>query len=196
VPGVEDFFVDLDRVWRFPDRRIPLKIIGSAALMLQTDYQRGTKDSDVLDTIDLTREIRDRLIELAGPGTALWQRHRVYIEIVASGIPFLPVASSWHPWVPVGEPLRCFELFALDVVDVVVSKIKRLNANDLDDITAMIEQGRVPHDRLVERFRGAVDVFAYDARADDLPGYVDNLHRIERDLLGVDETDIELPRWV
>ena len=164
--------------------------------MLLTDYERGTKDSDVLDTIDLTRATRDGLIELAGAGTPLWRRHRVYIEIVANGIPFLPGTPTWHRWDPAGSPLEHFELFLLDVVDVVVSKIKRLNANGLDDISAMVQQGHVPHHQLVERFRSAADVFAYDARADDLPRYVDNLHQVERDLLGVDETDIELPSWV
>ncbi|HEY1551709.1 MAG TPA: hypothetical protein VGG28_27970 [Kofleriaceae bacterium] len=30
----------------------------------------------------------------------------------------------------------------------------------------------------------------------DLPKYVANLHRVERDMLGVDETEIELPSWI
>lgn len=49
--------------------------------------------------------------------------------------------------------------------------------------------------RLVERFRLAVDVFSGDARADDLPRYVGNLHRVEREYFGVPESDIELPDW-
>jgi hypothetical protein len=36
----------------------------------------------------------------------------------------------------------------------------------------------------------------HDARADHLPRYIANLHRVERDLLGKDETEIELPDWV
>ena len=49
------------------------------------------------------------------------------------------------------------------------------------------------HRRLIERFQSAVDVYGGDARADDLPKYVRNLHRVERDHLGVPETEIELP---
>ena len=61
---------------------------------------------------------------------------------------------------------------------------------------AMTESGLVEHRRLIERFRWAVDVYGGDARADDLPKYVKNLHRVERDHLGVPETEIELPAWV
>jgi hypothetical protein len=76
-----------------------------------------------------------------------------------------------------------------------VSKLKRFHANDRGDIAAMIERDLVPHDRLIERFRRAVDVFSGDARAEELPRYLRNLHQVERDMLGVAETDIDLPEW-
>lgn len=76
-------------------------------LMLQASYARGTKDSDVLETVDLDARIRAQV---------------------------------------------------LSVVDVVVSKLKRLHAYDLQDIEA--------------------------------------IHRVERNLLGVPETAIELPSWL
>jgi hypothetical protein len=60
----------------------------------------------------------------------------------------------------------------------------------------MVAAGRVPHDRLVARFREMVDYVGATAYADDLPRCVDRLHRIERDMLDVDETPIELPSWV
>jgi hypothetical protein len=82
------------------------------------------------------------------------------------------------------------------VVDVVVSKFKRAHTVDMDDVAAMVDAGVVPHARLIERFRSAVDLFSYDARASDLPKYVAALHRAERDFLGVSETEIELPEWI
>jgi hypothetical protein len=78
--------------------------------------------------------------------------------------------------------LQHLEIQVLDVVDVVVSKLKRFNANGRSDIDAMIGLGRVGHGDLVSRFRNAVDAFAGDARADDLPGYVRNLHAAARKL--------------
>jgi maltooligosyltrehalose trehalohydrolase len=55
--------------------------------MLQARYERGTKDSDILETADLDVETKARLLELAGPGTDLSKRHGLYVEFVASGLP-------------------------------------------------------------------------------------------------------------
>ena len=61
--------------------------------------------------------------------------------------------------------LSHFRLEALDVVDVVVSKLKRLHGNDLRD-------------------------------TDELTKCVERLHRVERYLFGVPETEIDLPDWL
>jgi len=37
--------------------------------LLQTDYVRGTKDSDVLETIDMAPEVKQALLALAGEDT-------------------------------------------------------------------------------------------------------------------------------
>ena len=51
MPALEAFFTDLDQAWTEPvEHPIALHLIGSTALMLPTSYQRGTKDSDVLET--------------------------------------------------------------------------------------------------------------------------------------------------
>ena len=134
----------------------------------QARYQRGTKDSDVLHASDLLDDVRRRLLELAGPGTELHTRHRLYIDIVANGVPFLPHVPRWHLVTSLAS-LVSFEVTALDVVDVVVSKLKRFNANDISDIEAMIDDQLVSRERLLERFRDAVDCFSGDARAEDLP---------------------------
>ncbi len=77
-----------------------------------------------------------------------------------------------------------------------VSKLKRFVANDQRDIEAMIDRDLVPHDSLIARFRAAIDFNSMSAMADDFPAYVRNLHQVERDSYGVDETTIELPGWV
>lgn len=194
---VEEFFQAIDREWSSDaSRRVRLSVIGSGALMLQVSYERGTKDSDVLETTDLSSETKTRLVRIAGPGTLLHQQWKLYLDVVGNGIPFLPSGARWRPVGALNAKLANLELHALDVVDVAVSKLKRFNANDQADIDAMIQRGLVPHDELIARFRNAVDVFSYDARAEDLPKYVEHLHRVERDMLDVDETEIELPSWI
>jgi len=197
VAAIEQLFLGVDAKWtKRSAGKVRLRIIGSAALMLQAPYERGTKDSDVLETDELTDETARELRRLAGVGTVLHKRHRMYVDIVPSGLPFLPQAPTCHDLVQLNARLDHLELEILDVVDVVVSKLKRFNANDRDDVAAMVELDLVPHGRLVRRFRDAVDYFSGDARAEDLPKYVGNFHQVERDLLVVQETDIELPNWV
>jgi hypothetical protein len=197
VRALEEFFQDIDGHWRWPvDARIRLRLIGSAALMLQTDYRRGTNDSDVLETANLTNEIKARLLTIAGKNSPLFERHRLYLEIVVPGLPFLPQGPVWHPLPTLNASLAHFEIEVLDVVDVIVSKFKRAHAVDMDDVAAMVDAGVVPHARLIERFRSAVDLFSHDARASDLPKYIAALHRAERDYFGVPETEIELPEWI
>ncbi len=194
---VERFFIDLDARWKeVGSERIRLHLIGSTALMLQADYTRGTKDSDVIETAQLEGEVREKLLALAGKDTAIHRRHRIYLDIVASGLPFLPQSPVWHAVAGLNTTLQHFEIVVLDVVDVVVTKLKRFDANDVSDIEAMAERDRVPHDALVERFLSAVDAYSMDARASDLPRYVRNLNRVERDILGVAETEVELPGWI
>lgn len=198
VTLLEDFFVELDERWGpTPDARIRLQIIGSTALMLATNYRRGTKDSDVLGTLHATPDVRSRLENLGGKNSALFGRFGMYVEVVPLGLVFLPHQPRWHPLEALNPRLGSLELEVLDVVDVAVSKTMRFNANDRDDIEAMIDSERVLYGPFIERFRSAADVCAHGADADKLPKCVKkNLHYVEREFFRVAETKIELPGWI
>jgi hypothetical protein len=189
-----EFFQEIDRTWgaEKPAAKTRLAIIGCGALLLRTSYQRGTKDSDVFETTELTSTIQARLLAIAGHGTKLHTKHKLYVDIVGNGLPFLPHVPVWHEIPTLNESLTNLEIRALDVVDVVVSKLKRFGPNDVSDIDAMIQMGHVPHAALVERFRSAFEEFSFDARAADLPAYVANLNQVERDMLRVSETELDL----
>jgi hypothetical protein len=192
VRPIEHFFHELDAAWHWPvPGKLRLRVIGSVALMLQAPFARGTKDSDVLETLDLDQEAQRRLREVGGADSKLHDRLRMYVDIVSNGLPLLPQVPCCHIH-PLA--LRHFELEVLDVVDVVVSKLKRFSANDRSDIGAMIDLDLVPHARLLERFRSALD-YAVDFRGDLVAGYIANLNKIERDYFDVAETTFELPSW-
>jgi len=194
---IEDFLVAIDERWDgAPGPRIRLRMIGSTALMLQVDYVRGTKDGDVLETADLAPEVKARLLAIADKGTQLATAHRMYLDIVGNGLPFLPLAPVWNPVPGLNARLTHFQVDALAVLDTLVSKLKRFNANDQADIEAMVEMDLVDPQGLVDRFRSAVDRFSGDARAENLPTYVRHLHRVEREMLVVKESEIDLPSWI
>lgn len=116
----------------------------------------------------------------------------MYIQVVHHAIPFLPQQPNWIAQFSTEH----FDIYALSITDVVVSKLKVFRAQDLEDIDAMVAQSAVSHQALLARFRAAVDCWSGDARADELPRIVANLHQVERDVFGVEETEIELPSWV
>jgi hypothetical protein len=183
------FLRAIDARWPDPTTApVQLSIIGSSALMLQTDYVRGTNDSDVIETNDLPRQT---LEQLAGRGSPLHEKFRLYIDFVPRGLPFLPQRPLWRQ-LDHDEQFQNLTVHILDVVDVVVSKFKRFNANDQSDIDRMIARGCVTHEALLERFRRAVDAHSHD---ESLPKYVEHLHKIERDAFGC-ESEIELPAWI
>lgn len=193
---INDFFQDLDGLWQpTTSNKTPLCIIGCSALLLQTDYARGSKDSDVLETAEVSGAVKESLLALAGKGSRLHKRHGHYLDIVAPGLPFLPQQPLYHP-TALNQSLRNLEIAVLDVIDVVVSKLKRFSANDVADIRAMVGRDLVEPARLDARFRSAVETYLEDARAPDLPKYIENLNTVQRDMLLVPESKIDLPDWI
>ena len=147
VSLIHDFFKDLDSSWTLiAAEKIRLPIIGATALLLQTDYERRTKDGDVLETAAIDDELQSRLLTLAGKDSKLHKRNGIYLEVVPAGLPILPQSPHWIPIVGLTSLLTHFQIDALHVVDVVISKLKRFHANDQQDIEAMIDRSLVPHD--------------------------------------------------
>lgn len=193
---IEALLRELDRSWKpLGDGKVPLDVIGSGALMLQADYIRATKDGDILEVQTLSDPVKRALLALAGKGSALHARFGIYLDIVLNGLPFLPHPPLFHPAQAL-TALEHFQVRALDIVDVAVSKLIRFNRNDQSDIRAMADRRLLDHARLVERFKLAVDGFSLDARAEDLPRYISNLHMVERDHLAAPESRIDLPDWL
>lgn len=194
---VEEFLRDLDGRWRLDTGRpLTLRLLGSTALILQTDYARGTKDGDILETPEITPAVSAELLALGGQGTALAKRHNLYVEILGAAFPFLPEGPVWHRLAPFEPPLVHFRVEVLDVLDVVIAKLPRFHGTDQKDIAEMVRRGLIVPKRFLERFESAVRRWAMDARAEDLPRVLRNFHRVQRDELFVEESEIELPAWV
>ncbi len=183
---IEDFFCEIDREWHTQEpERIPLRIIGSCALMLRTSYVRGTKDGDVWHALGLPDAIARRLEQLAGRDSAIHKRRKLYIDIVANGLPLLPFPPVFHPIPQLDTRLTNFSVYALDVVDVVVSKLKRFHGDDRSDISAMIDRGLVPYEAFRDRFLKAMDRVTEEEKR---PRYFRNFNQVERDMFFVDES--------
>lgn len=191
---IKEFLTEIDKKWQpLGDELYTLQVFGSAALFLQTSYNRITKDMDVLEIESLSQEAVSQLKQLAGRGSQLFKTHRVYLDIVKPAVPFFPPKPIFHQ---LDLNLNHFRIKVLDIIDVVVSKLKIFRPQDVSDIEFLANQNLLNNDPLVSRFKVAIDSFQMDARAEDLPQFVDNLHIVQRDFLGVEETQIELPDWL
>lgn len=189
---IREFLTEIDARWKpIGEEPITLQVIGSAALMLQTDYDRGTKDGDVLESRNGPAAIKEQLIALAGKNTDIHIQFRVHIDVVLRALLFLPQKPVFHPLSDI--PLKNFKIEVLDVVDVAVSKLIRYSSDDAGDIRALAERDLLDHKRLVARFEAAADRFSIDARAADVPRFLKNLHKVERDILALPPSQIELP---
>ena len=194
---IEEFIHKIESKWRLLGQEpILLSIIGSTALFLQTDYMRGTKDTDVLEVNELPKNVWEQLMILGGKNSDLAKAYRFYIDLVAPGLPFLPPRPFFHPLDTLNKRFKFFRLQVLDPVDVVVSKLKTFRPNDLDDIRAMADRHLINPEKLVERFEGAKEHWLMGSRAPELRQYIENLHTIQRDYLMKKETPITLPDWL
>ena len=191
---IEAFLIELDRLWD-GEEWVLLRVIGSVALMLQVPFVRPTKDYDVLEVASLSAETQERLRVLGGEKTELAKRHQVYLDIVPSGLPFLPKPPIFHPAPELSAKLTHFDIEVLDVVDVVISKLKRFSVNDQGDIEEMANLGALDPEVFLARFRNALDANDMSAMVDDYPKILDNFHAVQRDWLYVEESDIDLPSW-
>lgn len=140
--------------------------------------------------------IKEKLLNLAGPGSHLESLHHFYLDIVPSGLPFLPHPPRFRPLDSLDVQMDSFQIDVLCVVDVAVSKLKRFNGNDKDDIRSMVDLELIEHEPLLDRFRSAVDRFSMDSRADDLPKVIRNRHWVERECFSARPTQIQLPPWI
>lgn len=189
----ESFLKAVDAAWNPPvPGKTPLRIIGASALVLQTGFDRGSQDADVLETAEIPPGHRTSLLALAGEKTELAKRTGLYIQFVPPGVPFLPQKPLFHE-VPALATLRHLDVQVLDVLDVVVSKLKPYRSRDVTDIKAMADAGALDPERLLARLRAAIEWYELDARAErDLPRIIKNFHAVQRDVLAVPETPFDL----
>jgi hypothetical protein len=192
---IEPFLLDLDKDWKaLGDEPIVLSVIGSTALFLQSNYQRGTKDTDFLEIQEIPETLSKALLELGGKDSLLHKKYRLFIQIIKRPIPFLPPQPTFIDLNSL--KLNNFRIQVLDVVDVVVSKLKPYRSQDLDDIREMVKRNLVEPDKLLERFLLAKESWLIDSRAPELRTYIENLHEVQREFLRVPETPIDLPSWL
>lgn len=122
--------------------------LGGFVVTLLYGVARDTGDLDALAV--LPREQRGPLLELAGLGSSLSRKYKVFLEQV--GVADYPeeyesrLVSLWPGF------LSRLNLRALEIHDVALAKLSRNNNKDQFDIRQLAQQGHLNPDVLRERY--------------------------------------------
>ena len=108
---------------------------------------RTTSDVDFLSAVP---NVRNELSQIAGKGSALHQKYRVYLDAVTVATPPENYEERLLPMFP--GAWRRLQLFALEAHDLALSKLERNFERDRDDVLQLARAGHLRPEVLSERY--------------------------------------------
>jgi hypothetical protein len=143
------FFAELDE--RLHDKRlhesVTLHCCGGFVLTQLYGVARTTSDIDFLCVVP---NVQGYLTEIAGNGSPLHRKHRVYLDAVTVATPPEDYADRLVPLFP-----NCWVLLplcALEAHDLALSKLERNYERDREDVQHLARAGRLKREILRERY--------------------------------------------
>lgn len=138
------FFADLDARLR---EETHLHCCGGFVVTQLYGVARTTSDVDFLGVVP---SVWRDLAEIAGKGSALHQKHKVYLDPVTVATPPEDYAERLVPMFPgVWANLR---LYALEAHDLALTKLERNLERDRDDVRQLARAGHLKPEILKERY--------------------------------------------
>jgi hypothetical protein len=111
------------------DEELELHCLGGFAMTFLYGLERPTADVDILP---IASSAAERLISIAGQGSTLHRKHRVYIQIV--GVAPVPINYEDRLKEMFPGTFSRMGLWGLDPYDVALSKLERNTQRDRDDV--------------------------------------------------------------
>ena len=111
------------------DEELELHCLGGFAMTFLYGLERPTADVDILP---IASSAAERLIRIAGQGSTLHRKHKVYIQIV--GVAPVPINYEDRLTDMFPGSFRRMRLRGLDPYDLALSKLERNTQRDRDDV--------------------------------------------------------------
>jgi hypothetical protein len=142
---------------------VQLHCCGGFVLTQLYGVARTTRDVDFLGVVP---SIRRELMEIAGEGSALHLKHKVYLDAVTVTTPPENYETRLAP-MSVGAWSR-LRLFALEAHDLALSKLERNSDRDRFDVQQLAQAGYIKPDVLKERYYSELrpNLLAHEPRHD------------------------------
>lgn len=165
-----------------PDQKVELYLGGGAGILLAYDGEIATEDVDFIgEKAGLLLE----LSELAGKGSEIHRRTNYYMDTVPPGT--FPQDWGWRERaVAVVVPeLQRISLWVLEIHDLIISKLRRFEDKDREDIRRLCSRPELEVETLRARYRHARLLRDYDERE----RLDNNFNTVEVEFLGRDATE-------
>jgi hypothetical protein len=117
-------------------------------------FARETADLDVLTVTP--REAAEQVARLAGKGSDLQRKYRVYIDRVAIANHPADYEDRLALAFPVWPKVR---LWALEPHDLALTKLERSNDRDIRDVMFLAQAGLIERDTLMARFETELEPY-------------------------------------
>jgi uncharacterized nucleotidyltransferase DUF6036 len=140
------FLRELDDLLKAP---VELHCLGGFVVTQQYGVGRETSDIDFLSVATRSRE--DDVEALAGLGSALHQRYRIYLQYVGVATPPCNYMTRLQPMFP-DMSWKRLRFLALDPTDIALSKLERNADRDRDDVLRLARAGHVDAQALKARY--------------------------------------------
>ncbi len=140
------FLQDLDGLLKGP---VELRCLGGFVVTQQYGVGRETSDIDFLTVIAQSPD--DDVEALAGPGSKLHRKYRLYMQHVAIATPPADYANRLTRMFPSAHWKR-LKLFALDATDIALSKLERNAERDREDFLRLARAGYIDRQVLRDRY--------------------------------------------
>jgi hypothetical protein len=149
------FLNDLDRALEpiAGGDQLLLYHIGRSALIWSYGFDSTTADLDFIHPkgADLLVGEAERMF---GRGTSKARDHGLYLEFVPEGLPPVPAGAEKRA-AEVGEQWTVIRLFHLEAHDLAVTKLKRFEPKDREDVRQLCDIGEIDPARLEESLEKA-----------------------------------------
>jgi len=128
---------------------VALRCLGGFVVTQQYGIGRGTSDIDFLSVSAMSAE--DHVEILGGLGSELYRKYRVYLQYVGIATPPCDYAERLQPMFPRAQWTK-LQLFALDPVDLALSKLERNSDRDREDVLRLAGAGYIDREVLRARY--------------------------------------------
>ena len=140
------FLRDLDAALK---GSMELRCLGGFVVTQHYGIGRETADIDFLAAVAQSPD--DDVESLAGLGSALHRRYRLYVQRVVVATPPSRYADRLARMFP-SAPWKRLKLFALDATDLALTKLERNAERDREDVVRLAEAGLLDPRTLKDRY--------------------------------------------